>query len=319
VGQPRRCGDPGPDDAEPDCGACDDQPSPVAAGAVGLFEGRGTSTAGCPGRCSTAACEPGHRVLRVCVAAVPDVARQTGSSPCLVANAVYGDPRHPMWRRLPLARRHPPRAPWRPAMRPLAAGQGAGPVLARLVQPRPRLARLLGPGCWTPSPPRCVGASGRCPDYPGHPEQVGRLRRFAEEAAGQWGRHWLQLPEPEPLHRYAASPAAGAHRPGARAGGRARRVLDTDRPRVVDTTLATAEAVLTGGTPGQLPAPGHRYPPPGRQTARGRTIREAPAPRPRTRLVPVTTFLFINPWPARGRAPRASAPAMVDDGWSSRG
>jgi hypothetical protein len=139
---------PVPTTQNPDCGACDDQPSPVAAGAVGLFEGAryfhcGLSRPAFDCRMRTSAtgfCE-------VCVAAILDVVFvQTGSSPCLVASAVYGDPRHPdvetlrRWRDRHLA----PGAPWRPAMRLLAAGYGrAGPVLARLVQPRPRLARLL--------------------------------------------------------------------------------------------------------------------------------------------------------------------------------
>jgi IgA Peptidase M64 len=120
----------------------------VTAGTVGLFEGAkyfhcGLSRPEFDCRMRTSA----TGFCAVCRPVILDVIFvQTRSSPCLVASAVYGDPRHPdvetlrRWRDRHLA----PGAAWIPAMRLLVAGYGrAGPVLARLVQPRPRLARLL--------------------------------------------------------------------------------------------------------------------------------------------------------------------------------
>lgn len=141
-------GTPIPTLENPDCTTCDLQPSPVAVGTVGLFEGARYFHCGlfrpefdCRMRTSTTG------FCAVCRPVITDVIFvQTGASPCLVATAVYGDPRHPdvetlrRWRDRHLARG----APGRPAMRLLAATYArVGPVLAHRVQPRPRLARLL--------------------------------------------------------------------------------------------------------------------------------------------------------------------------------
>ena len=132
----------------PDCSTCDFQTSPVAAGTVGLFEGAKYFHCGlfrpefdCRMRTNATG------FCAVCRPAITDVIFvQTGATPCLVATAVYGDPRHPdvetlrRWRDRHLARG----APGRPAMCLLAAGYArVGPLLACLVQPRRRLARLL--------------------------------------------------------------------------------------------------------------------------------------------------------------------------------
>jgi IgA Peptidase M64 len=144
-------GTPLPTTENPDCTQCDRQPSPVADGTVGLFEGAGQY------HCGLYRPEYDCRMrtlveLLFCAVCIEEIlfdltaASLLDLSPCLVATAVYGDPHHPdvatlrCWR----DRHLEPGARGAPAMRLLVAGYAqVGPVLARLIQPRPRLTRLL--------------------------------------------------------------------------------------------------------------------------------------------------------------------------------
>jgi IgA Peptidase M64 len=128
-----------------DCTECDTQANPVAAGTVGLFEGARYFHCGlfrpeydCRMRNNSFA------FCAVCAGVI--ITEIAVGAPCWVTTAVYGDPLHPdvvtlrRWRDRHLA----PGARGVSAMRLLAAGYArVGPVLARLTQPRPDLARLL--------------------------------------------------------------------------------------------------------------------------------------------------------------------------------
>lgn len=138
-----------PTTQNPDCTQCDTQPSPVAAGTVGLFEGAFYHH--CCAYRPEYSCmmrTNGTPLCAVCRRSIAGAIRRSsiGLDDCFVATAVYGDPSHPdverlrQWRDRQLQAGQPRRLPMQLATR---AYRRLGPPAARWLAQRPDLARSV--------------------------------------------------------------------------------------------------------------------------------------------------------------------------------
>lgn len=136
---------PMPTTTNPGPTTCDTQPSPVADGVVGTFDGAAHYHSGIYRPAYD--CRMRDADLEFCAVCSNVIStRIIGDSPCFVATAVYGDPFAPevealrRWR----DRRLAPTAPGVYLMRAVSSFYGhVGPPLARYVAPRSRLGRLM--------------------------------------------------------------------------------------------------------------------------------------------------------------------------------
>lgn len=140
-----------------DCTRCDSQPSPVAAGTIGLFEGAHYYHCGAYrpafdcrmrsiGQPFCAVCQDAIKKKISAVASPSSPSSPSSPGGCFVATAVYGDPLHPdvVWLRRWRDRHLEPGARGRLVMRAVVGVyRRVGPPLARALRRRPRAAAVV--------------------------------------------------------------------------------------------------------------------------------------------------------------------------------